>query len=47
MNVDKANQTGNPDEIWVVDSETSKQYIINVKTGQVVREIGAEDDKPI
>lgn len=37
--MDKANQTDNADEIWVVDSETSRQYIMNVKTGQIVREV--------
>jgi len=41
------NSGNNADEIWCVDSETGKRYIMNVKTGQVVRELGAEDDKPI
>lgn len=39
--MDKANQ-GDSDEIWCVDSETGKQYIMNVKTGQVVREVKDE-----
>lgn len=42
--MDRANQTGNPDEIWCVDSETGKQYIMNVKTGQVVREVNDDNN---
>ena len=40
--MDKANQ-GDSDEIWVVDSETGKQYVMNVKTGQVVREVKSNE----
>lgn len=43
--MDNSSKTDNPDEIWCVDSETGKQYIMNIKTGQVVREV--TNDKPI
>lgn len=37
MNVDNSGSSG--DEVWCVDSETGKQYIMNLKTGQIVREV--------